>query len=153
MKRLEVHEHAFTSGRWDKISHSHEGGDAPHEHPDTGPASYTIDKDEWARKTGLRGGGRKKYTAKASGEQFPLVPRGPQFFDVFVLDSALVAGNDGKLRPIRPSDEILGGGPVAERMQQACGLTARVHDLRTRRPVSLPEEPAVSPEPQMKGKP
>jgi hypothetical protein len=77
--RFEVHEHCFIRGdrankSWlYKFSHSHEGGDVPHQHPDTGPASYTIDKDEWFLATGLRGGGRKKFSAKPSGEQFPIV--------------------------------------------------------------------------------
>jgi hypothetical protein len=112
------------------FAHSHEGGDVPHSHPDTGPASYTIDKDAWARATGLRGGGRKRFTARPNGEQFPLVPQEPQSFDVFILDSALIAGVDGKLRPITPSDEI-SGGMVAERMQLQFAMTARVHDMRS----------------------
>lgn len=78
---LEVHEHRFTRGprsSWagterGGIAHSHPGGDIPHQHADTGPASYTIDKDEWFRETGLRGGGRKKFTKSATGEQFPIV--------------------------------------------------------------------------------
>jgi hypothetical protein len=85
-KSLDVHEHVFVSGPRSHgmfiratqkttahFSHSHEGGDVPHQHPDTGPASYTIDKDEWFRATGLRGGGRKKFTAKPNGEQFQIV--------------------------------------------------------------------------------
>jgi hypothetical protein len=77
--RLEVHEHCIISGprankTWcNKIVHSHEGGSDSHQHPDTGPASYTIDKDEWLRATGLRGGGRKKFTLSATGEQLPRV--------------------------------------------------------------------------------
>jgi hypothetical protein len=77
--RLEVHEHCIISGPLrgligrNKFSHSHAGGDAYHLHPDTGPGSYTIDKDEWLYSTGLKGGGRKKFTVRPSGEQFPLV--------------------------------------------------------------------------------
>lgn len=75
---LEVHEHCFIRGPRScfagtsigRLVHSHEGGDIPHQHPDTGPASYTIDKDDWLRTTGLRGGGRKKFTTKPIGEQF-----------------------------------------------------------------------------------
>jgi len=87
---LEVHSHCFVStrrafgcygkdGKWDTgtFSHSHAGGNVPHEHPHTGPAFYTIDKDDWYRSTGLRGGGRKKFTAKPSGEQFPIVALEP----------------------------------------------------------------------------
>lgn len=83
---FEVHEHHFVSGKrahgghnskgeWEtgKFSHSHEGGNVPHKHPDTGPAAYTIDKDAWLRVTGMRGGGRKKFTAKPTGEQMPIV--------------------------------------------------------------------------------
>jgi hypothetical protein len=82
----EVHSHWFVTGprsrgaynakgKWEtgKFSHSHKGGDVPHRHPDTGPGSYTIDKDDWFRATGLRGGGRKKFTQQPSGEQMPLV--------------------------------------------------------------------------------
>ena len=85
-KCFEIHEHCFVrgprsrggydrKGNWQtgKFSHSHEGGDVPHQHPDTGPAAYTIDKDEWSRKTGLRGGGRKKFTVKPTGEQMPII--------------------------------------------------------------------------------
>jgi len=83
---FEVHEHIFIrgprsgghyerNGQWSTGSffHSHEGGDVPHSHPDTGPACYTIDKDEWLRTTGLRGGGRKKFTKEPSGEQMLVV--------------------------------------------------------------------------------
>lgn len=72
---LEVHEHCIISGPraytagLNKVRHSHADGDRAHSHADTGPASYTIDKDEWAAATGLRGGGRKKFTKRASGEQ------------------------------------------------------------------------------------
>lgn len=87
-KGFEVHEHSYVSGRranggcygkdgkWQtsSFSHSHPGGDIRHQHVDTGPATYTIDKDEWYRATGLKGGGRKKYTAKPVGEQLPIEP-------------------------------------------------------------------------------
>lgn len=78
-KRLEVHRHTYISGpnaghpsRRD-VFHSHEGGDNPHQHLDTGPATYTIDKDDWFRTTGLRGGARKKFTAKPTGPQLQRV--------------------------------------------------------------------------------
>jgi hypothetical protein len=87
MAGLEVHEHSFVSGprahggcpskggKWlpTKFSHSHEGGSAPHQHPQTGPASYTIDKDQWYRATGFKGGGRKTFTRRPTGEQLPIV--------------------------------------------------------------------------------
>lgn len=83
----EVHEHIFVSGprsngmfiqktqkTTSHFSHSHPGGDQPHRHEHTGPASYTIDQDDWFRATGTRGaaGSRKRYTAKPSGEQLPI---------------------------------------------------------------------------------
>jgi hypothetical protein len=83
---LEVHEHCFIRGNRARYAgtdashlvHSHEGGDVPHTHADTGPASYTIDKDEWLRATGLvGGGGRKKFTDEPTGEQFPAIPHTP----------------------------------------------------------------------------
>jgi hypothetical protein len=79
--RLEVHEHRYVSGRYANggayerggITHSHQDGAIPHEHPDTGPASYTIDKDQWFKATGLKGGGRKKFTKKPEGPQLERV--------------------------------------------------------------------------------
>lgn len=83
-KGYEVHEHCIISGprhsgflERNRIVHSHEGGDEYHTHPDCGPGSYTIDKDEWFRATGLRGGGRKKFTKAPDGEQLPYVARKP----------------------------------------------------------------------------
>lgn len=127
--RLEVHEHRFIrgprslrTGNWPAhlsgtLVHSHEGGDVPHEHPDTGPACFAL--------------GRKKHTARANGEQFPLIKTEPQTFDVFVLDSALVSEN-GKLRPITPDDEI-GTNFQADIIERKFGMRANVVDLRTRR--------------------
>lgn len=64
---LERHTHSRLSGG-KQVRHSHDGPQA-HRHPDYGPATYTIDRDEWARKTGLRGGGRKSYTKRPTGKQ------------------------------------------------------------------------------------
>lgn len=74
-QRFEVHTHSYISGPISgrKVTHSHVGGDEPHQHADVGPATYTIDKDAWAAATGLRGGGRKKFTAKPSGPQLERV--------------------------------------------------------------------------------
>jgi hypothetical protein len=77
-KRLEVHEHSIISGPRAhcaaKIVHSHEDGEIPHQHPHTGPATYTIDKDDWSRASGgLVGGSRKRFTAVPEGEQLPRV--------------------------------------------------------------------------------
>lgn len=81
-QRLEVHEHLFVRGprakRGDRIFHSHPGGETPHRHPETGPACYTIDMDEWAALTGLKGGGRKEFTPQPSGERLDLVPLSPE---------------------------------------------------------------------------
>lgn len=79
-EHFEVHEHCYISGPninllTHKFSHSHPNGNVPHTHPDTGPSSYTIDKDEWFAATGLKGGGRKKFTAKPTGSQLPFTPR------------------------------------------------------------------------------
>src|SRR5882672_4245786 len=71
--KLEVHEHWYLSGVLGRrLVHSHAGGNLPHRHAGTGPAKFTIDKDEWFRATGLRGGGRKKFTPLPSGEQLPI---------------------------------------------------------------------------------
>jgi hypothetical protein len=77
-KPLEVHEHSIVSGprngRSEKIVHSHQDGEAPHKHEHTGPACYTIDKDDWARATsGVTGGSRKRFTKTPEGEQLPRV--------------------------------------------------------------------------------
>lgn len=77
-KPFEVHEHSIISGpkenRGEKIVHSHEGGDIPHKHEHTGPATYTIDQDDWSRATdGVAGGGRKRFTQKPEGEQLPRI--------------------------------------------------------------------------------
>lgn len=75
--KFEVHSHSFISGprssRGQGIVHSHAGGELPHKHPETGPASYTIDKRDWLRMTGLEGGGEKEFTPKPDGEQLPIV--------------------------------------------------------------------------------
>lgn len=100
---LEVHEHCIITGpnankEWlNKFSHSHEGGDKPHVHDDgthrTGPGAYTIDKDEWAARTGLKGGGRKKFTAKPTGTQMPLVSvEAPQIRIIIHGDGGAAAG-------------------------------------------------------------
>ncbi|HEY1814848.1 MAG TPA: hypothetical protein VGG74_21020 [Kofleriaceae bacterium] len=89
---LEMHEHSYISGpnaRWagerSKLRHSHEGGDRPHEHEHTGPSYYTIDKDDWYRRTGLRGGGRKQFTVRATGLQLPVIETEPMQFDVIFV--------------------------------------------------------------------
>ena len=123
--KFEVHEHCYTSGPRSnrpgyKFEHSHFGGDVPHTHPNTGPASYAIDKDEWFRATGLQGGGRKKFTAKPSGEQLQTIPRTAEenTFEIHVSDPP-------------PGFVGTGGGlQAAARMVLAFGMTARVIDGR-----------------------
>lgn len=74
--KLEVHEHAWVTGPrsrfvGQKLVHSHGGGDVAHEHEHTGPSCYTICRKQWLKKTGLVGGGRKRFTASPTGEQLP----------------------------------------------------------------------------------
>lgn len=118
-KSYEQHEHVFIRGPRagsayrNKIVHSHEGGDVPHAHPDTGPGSYVIDKDEWYRATGMRGGGRKTFTKQPEGEQLPYILRTPEenSFEVHV-------------GPNPPGWEGSGGGmATAARMMLACKMT------------------------------
>lgn len=90
-KGLEVHEHHYitgprANGLRSKFAHSHDGGDKPHTHPDTGPSAYTIDKDDWFRSTGLRGGGRKKFTKNPTGEQIETVIPYERSFRVVFCD-------------------------------------------------------------------
>jgi hypothetical protein len=98
--RLELHEHWYISGPrancGKRLFHSHEGGDRPHAHETaehrTGPGAYTIDKGEWFARTGLRGGGRKKFSDKPTGEQFPVVfVEAPQIKVVIVGDGGAAA--------------------------------------------------------------
>lgn len=74
---FEVHEHCIISGtranRGMRIVHSHDGGSEPHQHEHAGPASYTIDRDDWLRATGMQGGGRKQFTKAPDGEQLAIV--------------------------------------------------------------------------------
>lgn len=121
---LEVHRHAYVRGPnagWSpcrEVVHSHEGGDRPHEHPDTGPATYTIDKDEWLRATGLIGGGRKKFTKKPTGPQLAIVDLEDwqRSYDLIIIGP--------------PSTDATGGGEFAvERLRQACKiLPSRIID-------------------------
>lgn len=122
---LEVHSHSFVSGprcggHYEKngwhtgtFSHSHEEGNVPHEHPHTGPACY--------RATGLRGGGRKKFTAKPSGEQLPYIAKDPESFEVIICGD--------------PTPE-LGEGPgiaLPERIAQTFKAPYTIRDARSHR--------------------
>lgn len=122
-ERLEEHEHCFIYGprsHWagtdrGRVVHSHANGHIPHKHPDTGPASYTIDKDDWLRATGLRGGGRKVFTRKPRGEQFPLVAleKSQTEFEVIVCNPSAPPCFEGEG----------GGHHAAARMVLAFGMT------------------------------
>jgi hypothetical protein len=121
--KLEVHEHSYTSGPranrpGSKFSHSHEGGDVPHQHPATGPGCYTIDKDAWFRATGLCGGGRKKFTAKATGECLPI-----RELEDWQKSFVVVVGP--------PTPERMGAGPdvaLPARMILSFGMTCEVKE-------------------------
>lgn len=127
--RFEMHEHIFVTGPRSRsmfiqatqkttahFSHSHEGGNIPHTHPDTGPGCYTIDKDEWARMTGMRGGGRKVFTAKPTGEQMPMIERTAEENTFEVIVGPPPKGWKGE-----------GGGiAAASRVILAFGMTAKV---------------------------
>lgn len=134
-KTFEVHTHSFISGprsggHYEKgawhtgtFSHSHEGGNVGHAHPDTGPACFTIDKDDWYRSTGLRGGGRKKFTAKPSGEQFPIheLEDWQKSFEVIVCAPTPSKGEPG----------YLGEGPgiaLPLRLMRTFDMTCSVKD-------------------------
>jgi hypothetical protein len=76
--RLEVHAHSYIRGplatwRTMNFEHAHEAGDTGHQHPDTGPASFTIDRDDWYAATGLRGGGRKTFARTPTRPQLERV--------------------------------------------------------------------------------
>lgn len=105
-RRYELHEHWYPSGPCGKrLIHSHPAGDLPHQHAGTGPASYTIDKDEWRKATGLRGGGRKKFTISPQGEQLPVTAL-EEWQKAFVI---IIVGE-----PVPPHASIGPGiGPVA----------------------------------------
>lgn len=63
---FEVHEHANLRGG--SVTHSHEH--TARAHAGHGPARLTIDRNQWAAQTGLRGGGTKHFTKRATGPQF-----------------------------------------------------------------------------------
>jgi hypothetical protein len=132
MAKLEVHEHCYITGpnsrfaghARSRLVHAHEGGDQPHEHVDathrTGPGSYTIDKDEWHARTGLRGGGRKRFVTKPTGEQMPFVAREPSRIDIVIHGDGGAAAARGGQGP---------GLAVVDRM--VLGFKARVHSVTT----------------------
>lgn len=150
-RTLEVHTHSYLGNDWSMrsrnpnkpdIEHAHEGGDRPHLHPDCGPATYTIDKDAWAAATGLKGGGRKKFTAAPTGPQLPLVERPPQdnTFQVIFVDEYTPGHASAGISPeqfalmraafIRDAaDARASGGHAVARMEQEFGMTP-IYELR-----------------------
>lgn len=120
---LETHEHCIISGpnankSWlNKFTHSHEGGDKPHVHNDgtheTGPGAYTIDKDEWRARTGMIGGGRKKFTTKPIGPQMPLVRTDAPTMKIVIVGDGGAAAGRGASGP---------GLAVVDRLQLSLGM-------------------------------
>jgi hypothetical protein len=127
--RFEIHEHWYVSGPKSRLSpgprlvHSHEGGNTPHDHSQTGPGCYTIDRDEWSARTGLRGGSRKKFTDKPTGEQLPQRSRTDEenSFDVIIVGDAGAAASRGANGPVANNGTLL----VPERLKQAFGMKVR----------------------------
>jgi len=116
--KLEVHEHSYISGpnaniSGRKVVHSHEGGDRPHQHEHTGPASRTIDKDEWNARTGLRGGGRKKFTARPTGPQMaPLALQPDQLsYEIIIVGPPATGANGPGLAVPARLDLAIGARP------------------------------------------
>lgn len=149
MTGLELHGHYFISGPnagtpRSRFEHSHDESSTPHTHPDTGPSAFTIDQDEWFAATGLKGGARKKFTSRPTGEQFSFIPRTAeeQTFLVIVdptytaehvragisreqhdaCVAAARAAERGEIPEMEPGKPSEGGAAVA-RMVLAFGLT------------------------------
>jgi hypothetical protein len=126
--KLEVHEHAFVRGPRSRRAgthhfvHSHEGGDVPHQHPDTGPARYTIDKDGWLRETGLRGGGRKKFTVRPTGEQFPRLELEPWQTEFEIAAQPRVK--------TKPGEQVFEGPGIALPLRMILGFRMKVAAFR-----------------------
>lgn len=84
--RFEVHEHTLLNSRMSpapKVRHSHEGGDKPHQHPDTGPAAY--------------GRSKPPFTVHAIGQQLPWVEleEWQKSFEIIVCDPSPSKGQEG----------------------------------------------------------
>lgn len=99
-EQFEVHEHTVLSSRMSpapKVRHSHAGGDVPHQHPNTGPATYDIDGEAWFRSTGQRRRGKKTFTTKPKGEQLPIVEleEWQKSFEIVICDPMPGKGEPG----------------------------------------------------------
>lgn len=101
---FEIHEHVFIQGprarrSWEShFEHSHADGSTGHKHPETGPAHFTIDKDQWAAATGgLQGGGRKSYSKTPRGLELPYVetPIAERTFNVIFVGKPDVEAESG----------------------------------------------------------
>lgn len=125
--KLEVHAHSYVASArpagvplWEQgFDHAHGDGNDPHQHEFVGPASYTIDKDEWFATTGMRGGGRKKFAQRPKGPQFPRVELDDhqrRFTVVFVPISAA----DVRVSGMAPVGK--GGGAAVARMALTFGM-------------------------------
>lgn len=147
--KLEVHSHSYVRGRYanggayekdgtwtpSTFTHSHEIGSEPHQHTDAGPASYTIDKDEWARTTGLQGGGRKRFTAKPTGPQMDRV----ELEDWQKTFTIIVGEPVAKCSACGEDHGATGGGmATAARMVLAFGMSASV--IESRSPLTGPTQ-------------
>ncbi|HEY3678994.1 MAG TPA: hypothetical protein VGL45_09760 [Bradyrhizobium sp.] len=77
-----------------------------------------IDKDEWRAATGMRGGGRKKFSKKPTGDQLPIreLEDWQKTFDVIICKPSAPEGFKGSGAGIAP----------AIRMIQACRIQPRV---------------------------
>lgn len=118
-KVYEVHEHSVLNSRFSpspRIVHSHEGGDVPHNHPNTGPSFY--------------GHGRRapKFTKKLSGEQLEYIERSEEenSFELIVTDSAMINATT----PIGNTPIEALGFPAAHRMMDGFRLICIVRDER-----------------------
>lgn len=133
-----VHSHCYVSGKlahgcyrngeWftGTFTHTHEGGDVPHTHPQTGPSFF-----------GHRG--VRKYAKKIQGEQFsetiPLTEE-ENTFELIVTDSAILSvpvpfgEKVPGLVPIGNTPIEALGFPAAERMINGFGMKCIIRDER-----------------------
>src|SRR5258706_5701767 len=113
---LEVHGHSWITGPHAnhglRIEHSHQEGSYSHRHPDTGPAGFTIDKDEWYAATGMRGGGRKRYTPRPIGQQLEWIEPEHRTFKVVFVDNGYTAEH------ARAGSEKTTGAPLVTSSEQ-----------------------------------
>lgn len=110
----------YRGGVWceTKFTHSHEGGDVAHTHPETGPSFYAYRSP--------------KRTKKPNGEQFaemtPLTDE-ERTFEVVITDSALKSTHDG-LVPIGDTPVEALGFPAADRMMVEGRMICVIRDER-----------------------